>query len=107
MNIIENFEKMLASGQDNALLRFSLGNAYYNDGKPEQAIEHLRAAVKHDPGYSAAWKILGRSLTDTGSPGEAINAFNDGIAAAGAGGDKQAAKEMQVFRRRAEKALKG
>jgi cytochrome c-type biogenesis protein CcmH/NrfG len=23
--------------------------------------EHLRAAVAHDPGYSAAWKLLGRA----------------------------------------------
>ena len=32
MGMIENFERMLASGQDNALLRFSLGNAYLQAG---------------------------------------------------------------------------
>ena len=32
MSSLENFEKMLANGQDNPLLRFSLGNEYLKGG---------------------------------------------------------------------------
>ena len=104
MALIENFEKMLASGKDTPLLRFSLGNEYLKLGQALRAAEHLRGAVTLDPGYSAAWKLLGKALTDCGRNEEAIGAYNAGVAAAEKHGDKQAAKEMTVFRRRLEKA---
>ena len=100
MSRIEQFEKMLERGQDGALLRFSLGNEYLAAEKPAQAAEHLRVAVQHDPGYSAAWKALGKALERAGDPGAAMAAYGDGVAAADRKGDKQAAKEMRVFHRR-------
>lgn len=103
MALIENFEKMLANGKDTPLLRFSLGNEYLKLGQALRAAEHLRGAVTLDPGYSAAWKLLGKALTDCGLHEEAIDAYNAGVAAAEKHGDKQAAKEMTVFRRRLEK----
>lgn len=100
---IDNLLKMLAGGRDNALLRFSLGNEYLKTGDAAAAAEHLRAAVNHDPGYSAAWKLLGRALAETGAVQEALAAYHDGIATAERKGDKQAAKEMTVFARRLER----
>jgi predicted Zn-dependent protease len=102
---LENFLAMLASGRDNALLRFSIGNEYLKQSNPEKAAEHLRQAVTLDPNYSAAWKLLGRALTDTEAWSEALAAYQQGIAVAEARGDKQAAKEMGVFARRIEAAL--
>ena len=96
---------MLDAGRDNALLRFSLGNEYLKSGDAASAAEHLRAAVKHDPGYSAAWKLLGRALETSGSLTEALAAYREGIAVAERKGDKQAAKEMAVFARRIERKL--
>ena len=96
---------MLASGRDNALLRFSLGNEYLKAGDAARAAEHLRRAVEHDPKYSAAWKLLGKALTDTEAWPDALAAYQQGIAVAEARGDKQAAKEMAVFARRIEAAL--
>jgi len=96
---------MLAAGRDNALLRFSLGNEYLKQGDALSAAEHLRHAVGHDPKYSAAWKLLGRALTDSEAWSEALAAYRQGIAVAEARGDKQAAKEMSVFARRIEKRL--
>lgn len=101
--MIENFEALLAGGQDNAMLRFSLGNAYLSAGDADKAVGHLRRAIEHDPGYSAAWKILGKALAQTGALAEAIDAYTRGIAVAEEKGDKQAVKEMEVFRRRLEK----
>ena len=101
--IIQNLEKMLASGKDNALLRFSLGNEYMKIDQAQTAAQHLEQAVKHDAAYSAAWKLLGKSLTDCGRFQEALVAYHQGIAAAEKKGDKQAAKEMTVFAKRIEK----
>ena len=102
---LDNFLALLASGRDNALLRFSLGNEYLKQGDPNKAAEHLRRAVEHDPKYSAAWKLLGRALTESEAWNEALAVYQQGIAVAEARGDKQAAKEMGVFAKRIEKQL--
>ena len=101
----EKLETLLAQGQDNALVRFSLGSAYFKAAQPERAVEHLKHAVQHDPDYSAAWKLLGQALTQAGSLAEAVKTYTHGITIAERRGDKQAAREMGVFRRRLEKQL--
>jgi Tfp pilus assembly protein PilF len=103
MGMIENFEAMLASGQDNALLRYSLGAAYLKEGEPDKAVEHLEQAVRQDPEYSAAWKTYAGALAARGDAGAAVNAYRTGIAVAEKKGDIQAAREMKVFLRRLEK----
>lgn len=95
--------RMLERGQDSALLRFSLGNEYRAAGQHDDAIAHFEQAVKLDPGYSAAWKLLGRSLECAGREDDAMAAWRTGIEAAEKKGDRQAAKEMTVFLRRLEK----
>ena len=102
---LENFLAMLAKGRDAPLLRFSIGNEYMKVSQPDAAVEHLRQAVVLDPNYSAAWKLLGKALTDSQALPEALAAYQQGIAVADARGDKQAAKEMTVFARRIEKQL--
>ena len=106
MSMVERFEAMLASGRDDALLRFSLGMQYLQGGDAASAAVHLRRAVAHDPDYSAAWKLLGKALVQSGDAPAAADAYRDGIAAAERKGDKQAAKEMTVFLRRIEGAGK-
>ena len=103
--IIQSFEKMLAGGKDNTLLRFSLGSEYLKAGDPASAVNHLKQAVVLDPKYSAAWKLLGRALVESGQPADALVAYREGIAVAEAKGDKQAAKEMTVYARRIEKSV--
>ena len=103
MAVVDNLEALLAKGTDNALLRFGLANEYLKLGLYEQAIGHLRKALTHDPKYSAAWKRLGKALTDTGRTDEAIAAYEGGIRAAEEKGDVQAAKEMRVFLKRLHK----
>ncbi len=107
MGMLETFEKMLAAGKDNPLLRFSLGSEYFKLGQHASARAHLQAALDFDPGYSAAWKLLGRTLAEAGDLEQAREAYRRGIAAAQEKGDLQAAKEMQVFARRIEKQLPG
>jgi tetratricopeptide (TPR) repeat protein len=102
--MISSLEKLLGTPRDGALLRYSLGLEYAKAGDHARAVEYLRNAVEKDPGYSAAWKALGRSLEAAARAGEALDAYARGIEAARAKGDRQAEKEMTVFRRRLEKA---
>jgi predicted Zn-dependent protease len=103
MSRIAALEALLAKGQDNALLRYSLGNEHLNAGDAAAAVPHLERAVAHDADYSAAWKLLGKALTALDRREEARRAFEQGIAAAGRRGDKQAGKEMRVFLKRLDK----
>lgn len=102
---ISNLLKLVGTARDGALLRFSLGSEYLKSADFEPAVAHLEAAVKKDPGYSAAWKLLGRALSESGRNREALSAYRRGIEVAQSKGDLQAAKEMAVFARRLEKSL--
>jgi Tfp pilus assembly protein PilF len=103
MAMIQALEAMLARGQDNALLRYSLGGEYLKTGEFAKAAEQLRQAVTHDPKYSAAWKLLGKALAEAGEKPAAIEAYETGILVAEEKGDLQAAKEMTVFLKRLQK----
>jgi Tfp pilus assembly protein PilF len=102
--MISSLEKLLGTARDGALLRYSLGLEYAKAGDHARAAQYLRDAVEREPFYSAAWKALGRSLTEAGRADEAIDAYRRGIEAARAKGDRQAEKEMSVFMKRLEKA---
>ena len=101
---IVSLEKMMNGPRDGALLRYSLGNEYLKDGAADKAAEHFQAAVERDPGYSAAWKALGKALVETGDNARALGSYEQGIAVAETKGDIQAAKEMTVFANRIRKA---
>jgi Flp pilus assembly protein TadD len=104
--MISQLEKLLGTPRDGALLRYSLGLEHAKAGNHERAIEYLRDAVARDPLYSAAWKALGKSLTEFNRAEEALAAYRQGIEAARKKGDRQAEKEMTVFARRIEKLRK-
>jgi len=104
---VQSLEKLIGTPRDGALLRYSLGIEYSKAGDTAKAIGHLQEAVSRDPGYSAAWRTLGRTLEEAERLSEALQAYRSGIAAAQKKGDKQAQKEMAVFARRIEKRLAG
>jgi Tfp pilus assembly protein PilF len=105
--MISALEKLLGTPRDGALLRYSLGLEYQKARNLPKALEHLREALARDPHYSAAWRALGKVLTDLELPAEALETYRKGIQAAAAKGDRQAEKEMTVFARRLEKKLGG
>lgn len=100
MSIVDNLEKMLASGRDSALLRYSLGIEYHKKGDLDASAMHLSNAVEQDAEYSAAWKAYGKVLAEAGRDDEAEQAYLTGIQVAERNGDIQAAKEMRVFVKR-------
>lgn len=105
MSTIDMFEAMLARGQDNEMLRYTLGNAYLNEGQHDLAVEHLRAAVVFKPDYSAAWKQLGKALSAAEQWEDALRAFDEGAAVCLRNGDIQAGKEIAVFQKRVRKRI--
>ncbi|HEY0199523.1 MAG TPA: tetratricopeptide repeat protein [Rhodanobacter sp.] len=102
-SLIASLRSQRDGPRDGALLRFSLGNALFAAGDLEGAIDELRHALTFDPGYSAAWKLLGKVFLDAGQPLAAADTWRHGIAAAAQRGDKQAEKEMTVFLHRVDK----
>ena len=107
MALRQNLELMLQRGQDSPLLRFSLGGECLKEGDYLAAIGHLRRALDQQPGYSAAWKLLGEAYAKSGASERAAEVYRQGIEAARKQGDLQAAKEMAVFLRRIERAGQG
>lgn len=99
----ERLQALLDAGRDDALLRFGLGNACMQAGDMDAAATHLSAATRHDPDYSAAWKLLGKALLALGRVDEAEAAWRVGLEAASRRGDVQSSKEMTVFLRRIER----
>ncbi len=104
-DLVAKLQQLIGTPRDGALLRYSLGNEYLKNGDAHEAQLQLAEAVARDPAYSAAWKLLGKALTQLGRPHAALDAYRSGIAAAAQKGDKQAEKEMKVFARRIEQQL--
>ncbi len=102
---IEHLKKMLQQGPDNFLLRFGLGQSLLNNGNSSEAITHLQKALEFDPKHSSSWKLLGKALAQEERHDEAMEIFAKGIAVAESSGDLQAAKEMKVFFKRAQKSV--
>jgi uncharacterized protein HemY len=93
-------EKMLAQGQENALLRYTLGSLCLKEKAFEAAVAHLQRALELDQAHSASWKLLGKALAVLDRRDEAMAAYDQGITIAELKGDIQAVKEMWVFRKR-------
>jgi predicted Zn-dependent protease len=102
-DLTANLEALLAKGNDAPPLRFALATRYLAAGDASAAVRHAQACVALDANYSAGWKVLGQARAAAGDKPGAVESYRRGIAVAEARGDKQAAKEMQVFLRRLEK----
>lgn len=99
----EALEAMLAKGQDNALLRMTLGKVLADEGRHAEALAHLQAAVTQDPGYSAAWNLLGRVHLAMGHTEDARTVWTRGLAVARDKGDMQVVRELEVRLRKLDK----
>lgn len=104
-DLIARLQAMLAKGQDNMLLRFSLGKAYVEQEDYAAAVPHLRAALAFDAQYSVAWKWLGKALLGQQDKAGARLAWESGCQAAEGRGDKQVVKELQVFLKRLDRDM--
>ena len=104
-SLADRLEAMLAKGEDNPLLRFGLGNSYFNEKRFEQALSHLHALLEQDPSHSAGWKLLGRSYQGLGRLEEARDILQQGLQVAQGNGDQQVVREITVFLKKLERQL--
>lgn len=104
MDMTARLKAMLRSGSDGAQLRFGLASSLFAEGEHDEALEHAQVAVRLDPDYSAAWRLLGRIRQERGDVEEAVRALETGISVAERRGDRQLVKEMRVFLARAQRA---
>ena len=103
MTVIANLERMLARGRDDAMLRFGLGSAYFNEADYETAAEHLETCIAQDAAYTAAYKLLGKAHFKLGNSERAKQVFEQGLPIAHEKGDKQTEKEISVFLKKLNK----
>lgn len=96
--------KLVGGARDNALLRYAIAGEYFRLGQYAEAGVHLRQTLAWQGDFTAAWKLLGKTLAAAGEREAARDAYRRGIAVADAHGDIQASREMQVFLRRLDRA---
>jgi predicted Zn-dependent protease len=98
---IDGFRQMVAKNPKGFLGRYGLGNKILQEGgNPEEAVEHLRAAVELDPVHVASHFALGRALIAVNQTEDARAVLQAGIDAAMSGrsnGGRDLVPEMQAL----------
>jgi predicted Zn-dependent protease len=101
------FQELVALDPHDTVVRFGLGELYFQAQKFTQAVDQFAEIIRLNPQYSAAYRYLGQSYAALGRREEAEATFQRGIAVAETRGDLQTAKEMRVFLRRLHKSDAG
>lgn len=104
---LAQFQELVALEPHDTVVRFGLGELYFQAQEFAQAVEQFAEIIRLDPQYSAAYRYLGQSYAALGQRAEAEKTFERGIAIAEARGDLQTVKEMRVFQRRLHKRDEG
>jgi len=99
----EILEKLIENGRDSYEARLAAGQARLKNGDLEKAIAHFRKATALAPEHTMAWQELGKAMEANGDFEVAGEAWERGISAARANGDKQAEKVMGVWLKRLSK----
>lgn len=98
--MIEKLMKVLESGRDSPVLRFSIAKTLMDTQRFEDAAFHLQEALRQNPDYSAVWAALGECRARLGDQNGAAAAWVKGVAVAIRRGDIQAKRQMEVRLRR-------
>jgi uncharacterized protein HemY len=94
---LRTIENLLRDDPDDAVLHFMLGEEHLKGKRFDDAAKAFRRAVECKADYTAAYRELGKALREAGRKGEAIHAFEEGLAVAERTGDVQTGKEIRVF----------
>ena len=99
----EAIEKLIDQGRDGYEARLAAGQARLKNGDLDQAVAHLEKATGFKPEQTMAWQELGKAHNESGDAEAARAAWQRGLGAARANGDKQAEKVIGVFLRRLDR----
>jgi Flp pilus assembly protein TadD len=67
----DHFAALVAKQPENELFRFSLAQAFLNEGRPEAAVEHLTVCAHKKPDWMMPRILLGKALLGLGQRAEA------------------------------------
>ena len=84
---IQQFEKMAKEDPDNELGHFSLGKAYLESGRFEDAVGPLKRAIGIRPGMSKAYQLLGEAYDKAENRQAAVEIVTKGAKVADEQGD--------------------
>jgi predicted Zn-dependent protease len=90
---IERFLKLIAAHPDSPLPRFSLANAYFDDGEYARAIEQYELCLKAQPDWAAVLIALGDARANLGDTAGAALALREARQAAFRQGHSSMAQE--------------
>lgn len=99
----EVIERLIDQGRDGYEARLAAGQARLKNGDLDQAVAHLEKATGFKPEQTMAWQELGKAHNESGDTEAARAAWQQGLEAARANGDKQAEKVIGVFLRRLDR----
>ncbi len=91
---IAQWENMTQADPENSMGWLSLGTAYKEAGRPDDAIEALRRAIDLDQGLSRAYQLLGQILAELNRQDEAASVLTTGYTTAAQRGDVMPQKAM-------------
>ncbi len=75
---IARFRRLIEDNPDNELARYSLGTALFDDGKFEEAQQHLERALEHKRDWVLAYIYRARCLLKLGREDEARGLLETG-----------------------------
>lgn len=92
---ISMFREVLEIDPDDPIATMGMGSACMQLEQYQEAIPYLQAAARAQKDYSAAYLNLGKCYEFSSQPQEAMQAYREGIAAAGRKGDLMPMREME------------
>ncbi len=96
---VANFKNMVDADPQNELGHFSLGKAYLDAQRLEEACASFRRVIDLQSGFSKAYQHLGEALKSLGRDGEAISALTEGYKVAAERGDIMPREAMATLLR--------
>jgi tetratricopeptide (TPR) repeat protein len=97
---IEQFEKLVAHNASDTLSRFTLGRAYLEAGRAEDAVRILEEALALKADFTAAYVLLGEAYEKAGKLARALKTWNKGVEIAQQKGDLHPRNQMQEHLKR-------
>jgi len=91
---IQQFEQMVLADPENELGHFSLGRAYQDGQRFEDAVRCFNRVLEINPKMSKAYQLLGEALDQAARRDEAVEALTRGIRVAHELGDRMPLTEM-------------
>lgn len=94
MSRIEQIKTLIQDDPRDAMLRFALGNEYFQTGQHTEAIEALKAALEIDPEYAFVYIQLAESYEKTGQIQRAWQTIEAGRGPAVRNGDPNLMRQL-------------